>query len=98
MGECRWYIIVRTMTGMVDKDFETATLTEKNLVQEPVHAQYQFLPLDTRHLPDLELDILALFDDLDAALDGWLVHSENYQALNAQTLWNCEGQCCSSPA
>ncbi len=39
-------------------------------------------PLDTRHFPDLELDILALFDDLDAALDGWLVHSENYQALN----------------
>ncbi len=43
--------------------------------------KYQFLPLDTRHFPDLELDILALFDDVDAALDGWLIHSENYQAL-----------------
>ncbi len=43
--------------------------------------RYQFLPLDTRHFPDLELDILALFDDLDTALDGWLIHSENYQAL-----------------
>ena len=26
--------------------------------------------------------ILSLFDHLDQALDGWLVHSENYQALN----------------
>ena len=68
--------------GMVEKGFENATLTEKNLFQESAHARYQFLPLDTRHFADLELDILALFADLDAALDGWLVHSENYQALN----------------
>jgi len=89
--------------GMVDDKAKDpkgllGKILEKDLLGAPVHAQYQFLPLDTRHLPDLELDILALFDDLDAALDGWLVHSENYQALNAQTLWNCEGQCCSSPA
>jgi hypothetical protein len=49
---------------------------------EPVHPQYQHLPLDTKYFEDLELDILALFDDLDASLDGWLIHSENYQALN----------------
>ena len=28
------------------------------------------------------MDILALFDNLDEALDGRLIHSENYQALN----------------
>lgn len=67
--------------GMVEKGFKTTTPTEKNLFKEPAHAKYQFLPLDTRHFPDLELDILGLFDDLDAALDGWLIHSENYQAL-----------------
>ena len=49
---------------------------------DSLQPQYQYLPLDTKYFPDLELDILALFDDLDAALDGWLVHSENYQALN----------------
>ncbi len=49
---------------------------------DSLHPQYRYLPLDTRHFPDLELEILALFDNLDAALDGWLVHSENYQALN----------------
>ncbi|HPZ75324.1 MAG TPA: site-specific DNA-methyltransferase, partial [Candidatus Pacearchaeota archaeon] len=29
-----------------------------------------------------ELKILSLFDDLDNSLDGWLIKSENYQALN----------------
>ena len=28
------------------------------------------------------MDILSLFDNLDKELDGWLIHSENYQALN----------------
>ena len=68
--------------GMIDEKFSLALLDEKDVVGEPRHPQYQYLPLDTRYFPDLELDILALFDDQDAALDGWLVHSENYQALN----------------
>ncbi len=55
---------------------------EKDLVGDPLHPQYGYLPLDTKYFKDLELDILALFDDLDASLDGWLIHSENYQALN----------------
>jgi adenine-specific DNA-methyltransferase len=68
--------------GMVTKDFQIALLTEKNLLREPAHPCYQYLTLDTRYFLDLELEILALFDDMDAAIDGWLVHSENYQALN----------------
>ncbi len=59
-----------------------ALLGETDLTGAALHGSYRFLPLDTKHFPDLELDVLALFDDLDAALDGWLVHSENYQALN----------------
>lgn len=43
---------------------------------------WRFLPLDTRYFKDLEIDILGIFDDLEAELDGWLVRSENYQALN----------------
>ena len=68
--------------GMVDDKFKMTLLNEKDVVGEACHPQYKYLPLDTRHFPDLELDILALFDDLDASLDGWLIHSENYQALN----------------
>jgi len=40
------------------------------------------LPIDTKYFKDLEIEILSLFDDLDKALDGWLIKSENYQALN----------------
>ncbi|PKN91068.1 MAG: site-specific DNA-methyltransferase [Chloroflexi bacterium HGW-Chloroflexi-6] len=68
--------------GMVDKKFNLDFVLEKNLLNEPTNPQYRYLPLDTKYFKDLELDILALFDDLDSALDGWLIHSENYQALN----------------
>lgn len=69
--------------GMLGADFRLGMLTEKDLTSAPAFPKYQYLPLDTQYFPDLELDILALFDDLDAALDGWLVHSENYQALSS---------------
>lgn len=76
--------------GMISEDlsgFKNPTgllslILEKDVVGEARYPQYQYLPLDTKYFKDLELDILALFDDLDAALDGWLIHSENYQALN----------------
>jgi Adenine specific DNA methylase Mod len=67
--------------GMIGEDFRLEMLTQKDLTGAPLHLQYQHLPIDTKYFTDLELDILALFEDLDAALDGWLVHSENYQAL-----------------
>jgi len=44
--------------------------------------KYQHLPIDTKYFKDLELEILSQFEDLDKALDGWLIKSENYQALN----------------
>jgi adenine-specific DNA-methyltransferase len=52
--------------------------------QEILHPQWHTLPLDTKHFPRHEARILALFDHLDNALDGRLIHSENFQAL--QTL------------
>jgi len=39
-------------------------------------------PIDTKYFKDLELEILDQFDNLDKSLDGWLIKSENYQALN----------------
>lgn len=39
-------------------------------------------PIDTKYFKDLELEILSQFDNLDKSLDGWLIKSENYQALN----------------
>ena len=40
------------------------------------------VPVDTKHFKELELEILSQFNNLDDALDGWLIKSENYQALN----------------
>lgn len=41
------------------------------------------LPLDTRHFsPEFNDRLLASFDNLDEMIDGLLVHSENWQALN----------------
>ncbi len=68
--------------GMVNGSFAAQTLWEEDLTGRLLHPRYRFLPLDTRYFKDLEVQILALFGDLDEALDGWLVKSENYQALN----------------
>jgi len=68
--------------GMVGEDFTPSQMWVEDLAGKRLHERYQYLPLDTKHFPDLEMAILALFDHLDQELDGWLVHSENYQALN----------------
>lgn len=69
--------------GMVDEKFQKEHIWEQNLVDgKHLHPRYRYLPIDTKYFPDLELPIVALFDNLDEALDGWLIKSENYQALN----------------
>ena len=69
--------------GLVDNEFRSDHLWCKNLLDgKYLHPRYQYLPVDTRHFPDLELHVITLFDNLDKNLDGWLVKSENYQALN----------------
>jgi adenine-specific DNA-methyltransferase len=57
-------------------------LMEETLDGKRLKKEYYFLPIDTKYFKDLELEILSLFDDLDQSLDGWLIKSENYQALN----------------
>ncbi|BCU66644.1 hypothetical protein HS7_00810 [Sulfolobales archaeon HS-7] len=46
-----------------------------------IREKYAFLPIDTKYFDEIEWKIIALFDNLDDSLDGWLIHSENYQAL-----------------
>lgn len=58
--------------GMVDDTFDFNNRSEG-------HAH---LPLDTKYFKELEAELLSQFDNLDEALDGRLIHSENYQALN----------------
>jgi adenine-specific DNA-methyltransferase len=67
---------------IVDKDFKTKGVFTQTLNGKTINEKYQFLPIDTKYFKDLELEILSLFDNLDNELDGWLIKSENYQALN----------------
>ena len=66
--------------GILEK--EPDDLLERTLTDPQLKKEYQFLPIDTKYFKDLELEILSLFDNLDQSLDGWLIKSENYQALN----------------
>jgi adenine specific DNA methylase Mod len=68
--------------GIVDKNFSKKDILKTTLKGKTLNLKYQFLPIDTKYFKDLELEILSLFDNLDEELDGWLIKSENYQALN----------------
>ena len=71
--------IVKGKFSINDIFVDRQSLSEKN----GVVGKYRFLPLDTRHFKDLELSILSALGNLDKVLDGELVHSENWQALNS---------------
>ncbi len=68
--------------GIVDKDFKVKEIITFDLIGKHLSEKYKHLPIDTKYFKDLELEILSCFENLDQALDGWLIKSENYQALN----------------
>lgn len=68
--------------GLSDENFDISQIFEDTLEGKSISKKWKYLPIDTKYFKDMELDILSLFDDLDNQLDGWLIHSENYQALN----------------
>ncbi len=68
--------------GIVDENFKLDDILTTDLIGKYLSKKYEHLPIDTKYFKDLELEILSQFDNLDKALDGWLIKSENYQALN----------------
>ncbi|MCS7092591.1 MAG: site-specific DNA-methyltransferase [Patescibacteria group bacterium] len=68
--------------GIVEEDFQTQDVFENSLEGERLAKKYEHLPIDTKYFKDLELEILGQSENLDQSLDGWLIKSENYQALN----------------
>jgi len=68
--------------GIVDENFKLDDIFTIDLLSRHLSEKYQHLPIDTKYFKDLELEILSRFEDLDKSLDGWLIKSENYQALN----------------
>jgi adenine-specific DNA-methyltransferase len=65
--------------GIVGGSFSKSNVVKGS---KGLNAKYRYLPIDTKYFKDLELEILGLFENLDEAIDGWLIKSENYQALN----------------
>ncbi|HIC87754.1 MAG TPA: site-specific DNA-methyltransferase, partial [Aquificae bacterium] len=72
-----WYLL-----DLVDEDFDPKGILIPTITGKNLNPEYKFLPVDTRYFKDLEVEILSLFDNLDEELDGWLIKSENWQALN----------------
>ncbi|MFA7204534.1 MAG: DNA methyltransferase, partial [Candidatus Caldatribacteriota bacterium] len=68
--------------GIIDNNFNKDEIIENNLTEKHLNPKYKYFPIDTKYFKDLEIEILSLFKDLDNSLDGWLIKSENYQALN----------------
>lgn len=74
--------------NLVDKNFSMESLNRGqaglNMKNDsgPTNGACRFLPLDTKHFKNLEVEILGELGNLDEALDGEFVHSENWQALN----------------
>ncbi|MEM0230596.1 MAG: site-specific DNA-methyltransferase [Candidatus Woesearchaeota archaeon] len=67
--------------GILEK-FEEDKLFTQTPKGKELNKEYSKLPIDTKYFDEeIKLEILSQFEDLDKALDGWLIHSENYQAL-----------------
>lgn len=57
--------------GFVDDNFDIEELEDK----------YKHLPLDTKYFEDIKHELLSGIEDLDNSLNGILIKSENYQAM-----------------
>jgi adenine specific DNA methylase Mod len=64
--------------GIVKEGFNQKEITRDGKLNK----DFQTLPIDTKYFKDLEIEIIGLFDNLDEALDGRLIKSDNFQALN----------------
>jgi len=81
------YVI--TLDRIIDKKIIEKIKKHKNYPQQiqewnklGIDKENPNAPIDTKYFKDLELEVINQFDDLDNSLDGWLIKSENYQALN----------------
>ena len=67
--------------SIVAASFKAGAILEGKGKDRKLADAWRSLPLDTIHFKSLELRLLGLFDDLDAAIDGRLIKSDNYQGL-----------------
>jgi len=63
-------------------NFDKTTLFEKDITGVNLNQKYKYLPIDTKYFPELKYEILSAFENLEDEIDGVLIKSDNYQALN----------------
>lgn len=71
------------------KEFNKALEIDKNNIlikgeneELILNNEYKYLPIDTKYFKDIESEIISSFNNLEEAIDGYLIKSENFQALN----------------
>lgn len=70
------------------KEFEfSLNLNKEDILVETeegkkLNSKYKYLPIDTKHFGELKWKILSQFNNLEDHLDGTLIKSDNFQALN----------------
>ena len=81
--------------GIVKKGFDPKTILKGTGKKRTLVDDWKFLSVDTKYFANLELKLIDLFDDLDEELDGRLIMSDNYQALNTlQRKFQGKVKCC----
>lgn len=65
---------------LIDENFNISSLQGK--IEEI--EKYKFIPIDTKHLSrEVKFELLSSFDNLEELLNGELIKSDNFQALNS---------------
>lgn len=65
--------------NLIDENFNISSLQGK--IEEI--EKYKFIPIDTKHLSrEVKFELLSSFDNLEELLNGELIKSDNFQALN----------------
>lgn len=65
--------------NLIDENFNISSLQVK--IEEI--EKYKFIPIDTKHLSrEVKFELLSSFDNLEELLNGELIKSDNFQALN----------------
>lgn len=66
--------------NLIDENFNISSLQGKTEEIE----KYKFIPIDTKHLSrEVKFELLSSFDNLEELLNGELIKSDNFQALNS---------------
>lgn len=71
-------ILKREFPSFLGKDVDS-----KNIIKDgKLNEYYKYLPINTKLFKDLELDIINSIGDIDSSINGILIKSDNFTALN----------------